>query len=36
MKKIWQIIKKFINECLDELYQIQREDLFINHWREKK
>jgi hypothetical protein len=36
MKKIWQIIKKFISECLNEIYQIQQEDLFLHHWKDKK
>jgi hypothetical protein len=36
MKKLFQIIKRFINECLNELYQIQKEDLFMHWWRDKK
>jgi hypothetical protein len=36
MKKLLLAIKNFINALLDEFYQIQREELFLHHWRDKK
>jgi len=36
LKKIWQAIKNLIKAAMDELNQIQLEDLFLHHWKDKK
>lgn len=36
LKKLLEILKKLISEALNELYQIQHEELFYHHWRDKK
>ena len=36
LKKLLEILKNIIKAAIDELYQIQHEELFLHHWRDKK
>lgn len=36
LKKLLEIVRNLIKAALDEIYQIQKEDLFLHHWKDKK